>query len=321
MSSWLTGIRASWEERVDFFKGSRALIAGAAFAAVLVAGTAAGCASGSLAFQPVAGATPGAVDHPSAGGASGTGQTSPGAAGAPAVGPSGGGTARNVSGGPAVVSANRADLLPQPVATAVLARGITVTGTGQVTARPDEAIVTVGVQTRAPTARDAQEGNNRTMQAVLAAIKALGIPDQDIQTTGVFLYPVIEHGNTISGYNAANNVTVLVEKVDQAGAVLDAAVKAGANTAGNVRFAFKDETALRNRALAAAATDARSKADAIASAMGLKITGVESISEGSVVIPRPLAAPGMAAPAAAPSVPIEPGQQTITATVTAVFGF
>jgi uncharacterized protein YggE len=160
------------------------------------------------------------------------------------------------------------------------------------------------------------------MQAVIAAIKGIGIPDKNIQTNGVSLYPIYDQGQTISGYNASNNVVVTVDDVNQVGAVLDAAVRAGANQATNVQFGFKDESALRNQALAAAAADARGKADALAGALGLQITGIESVAEGGVSTPilqqpRPLAV-AAAAPAAAP---IEPGELEVVAQVTVVFGY
>jgi uncharacterized protein YggE len=202
-----------------------------------------------------------------------------------------------------------------------IARGITVSGSGRVAATPDEAFVTAGVQTRATTAQDAQAANNRAMQAVVDAIKALNVPDRDIQTSGISLYPVYSQGQTLSGYNASNSVTVTAENIDQAGAVLDAAVRAGANQTGGIRFGLKDDAPLRNKALAAAAADARSKADALAAALGLQVTGVQAISEQSVGGPTYTPPREVAAAGAAPAVPVEPGQLDVTAQVTIVFSY
>ena len=199
--------------------------------------------------------------------------------------------------------------------------GIVVAGNGTVSAPPDEAFVSAGVQTRATTAQDAQAQNNQTMQAVITAIKALGIPDRDVQTSGISLFPVVTQNQTISGYNASNNVTVTVENINQAGAVLDAAVKAGANNSTNVRFGFKDDTTLRNKALAAAASDARSKADALAKALGLNVTGIQSVTEASTSSPRPFQAAGASLAAAPANVPVEPGELSVNAQVTIVFAF
>ncbi len=294
-------------------------IAGLTLGALLLASAVGGCASDGLALHaattptPVASVPGGAViGAPAAGGgAIARGQVAPGQS-----------LAGVASSAPAGVNTSAVLSPPPQSSPGATPRGIAVSGTGRIQARPDEAIVQAGVSTRAQTAQEAQAENNQQMQNVLNAIKALGIPDKDIQTTGVSLFPVITEGNTVNGYNATNNVRVTVENIDQAGAVLDAAVKAGANTASGISFTFKDETSLRNKALAAAAADARSKADALAAALGLQISGVQSVTESQVSIPVPLAVPrAAAAPAAAPSVPIEPGQQTVTAEITIVFSY
>jgi uncharacterized protein YggE len=200
--------------------------------------------------------------------------------------------------------------------------GIVVNGTGQVALAPDQATVMAGVQTRGRTAQEAQTLNNRAMAAVVAAIKGLGIPDKNIQTVGVQLSPVYDNNQTVTGYSSSNNVTVLVENVDQAGPVLDAAVAAGANESGNITFGLKDQTGARNKALALAVTDARSKADALAAALGLHISDVQSVTEGSTGGPIYTAAPRpMAAAADAAGISVEPGQLTVTAQVTIVYGY
>ncbi len=294
----------------------------AAAASMVVLGTVAACAAGGS-LRPVSEVTPaatpaGSAAAPAPGIAPARGPAGPAVAGsAPAVAPgapSGPGLAAQPSS--AVVS----QVVPVPTPAAGFVRGIVVSGTGRVAVRPDQAVVTAGVQTRAATAQQAQDQNNRLMQAVIDAIKALKIPDRDVQTSGISLYPIMEQGQTVTGYSASNNVTVTVENVDQVGAVLDAAVRAGANQATGIRFGLKDATAARNKALAAAAADARSKADALATALGLQISGILSVSEQStggpiVVGPRPAAA------AAAESVPVEPGELDVTAEVTIVFGY
>ncbi len=260
----------------------------------------------------------------------------PGAPLAPQKPPVGGGQTVGAPGNSAIVAAAPAQgfagstsaIAAQPIPAVQTAqpssvRGIVVSGTGQATARPDQATVSAGVQTRGRTAQEAQSANNQAMQAVIAAIKALGIPDNKIQTNGVSLYPNYDQGQSINGYNATNNVVVTVDNVDQVGSVLDAAVKAGANQATNVRFGFKDETTLRNKALASAAADARGKADALAAALGLKVSGIESVAEGNVSMPIVYNQPKPFAGAAASqaSAPIEPGELNVTAEVTIVFGY
>jgi len=298
---------------------SKTLIATVAFAFLLIGGTVAGYTSGSLAILPTPNTTPTIEASAATPTSTAYNRANPSPNGGAKV-PSKP-TATEPS--PIVGSASTSGYARYQEATPVAdgqVRGIVVHGSGQIQAQPDQATVAVGVQTRAQNAQDAQKNNNRTMEAVINGIKALGIPAKDIQTTGVSLNPVIQQGNTVSGYEATNGVVVTVEKVEQTGAVLDAAVKAGANTAGRVSFGFKDETGLRNKALAAAANDAQSKASAIATAIGVKITGVQSVTEGSVSVPTPFATPG-ATSSASPAVPIEPGQQTVTADVTVVYGY
>ncbi|HLZ07323.1 MAG TPA: SIMPL domain-containing protein [Chloroflexota bacterium] len=259
-------------------------------------------------------------------------QGAPGIAPGPPPGPVGNGSSSAVVGAPAVSGLGRAQpaaapmssvaSFPQPIAPAPAAdavHGIVVSGSGRVNLRPDQATVTAGVQTQGRTAQEAQTENNQSMNAVVAAIKGLGIPDKDIQTVGVSLYPMFNQGQTVSGYTASNNVSVLVENVDQAGPVLDAVVKAGANESSNVQFGLKDETAARNQALALAATDARSKADALAGALGLKITGVQSVSESSGSNPIVVSPMAMTSAPSAPTIPIQPGELGVTAQVTIVF--
>jgi uncharacterized protein YggE len=241
------------------------------------------------------------------------------------VGTSAGASASVAPGAPALAAPAAISLQAQPAiapAPPSSTRGIVVSGTGQVSARPDKASVSAGVQTRGRTAQEAQTENNQSMQAVINAIKALGIADKDIQTNGVSLYPMYDQGQTITGYNATNDVTVTVNQIDQVGTVLDTAVRAGANQATNVRFGFKDETTLRNKALASAAADARSKADALAGALGLSITGIDSVAEGGVNVPIITQPRALGVAAAAPSAaPIEPGELNVTAQVTIVFGY
>lgn len=247
---------------------------------------------------------------------SATGSTPTGSTGVVVAAPAG--VAGAGASAPAVIRA-----APNAATTpgSTLVNGISVSGTGQIQAQPDEAFVSAGVQTRAQTAQDAQTTNNRQMQAVIDAVKAVGIPAKDIQTSGVSLSPVYGENQTLQGYEARNNINVTVEQVGQAGQVLDAAVKAGANQAGGITFGLKNDTELRNKALAAAVADARSKADAIAGAAGVKITGVEAITESSVNVPIPVARAPLAASAASQATPVEPGQLTVTAQVTVVYGY
>lgn len=201
------------------------------------------------------------------------------------------------------------------------AKGIVVVGTGTARVTPDVAFVTVGVRTRGQTAKEAQDANNKTMAAVLAQVKALRIAEQDIQTSGINLSPVIQRENVVSGYEATNVVTVRVQDVSQAGPVLDAAVAGGANVAGSVRFGLKDPSGATRQALDAAAKDAQGKAEAIAKALGVQIKSVESAVEEEVGGPRVAEAMNLDAASAAAPVPVQPGELSVTARLRVTYAY
>jgi len=206
--------------------------------------------------------------------------------------------------------------------------GLTVVGEGTAKADPDLAYVTVGVQTRAKTAQDAQAQNTQQMNAVLNAVKALGVADADLRTTGMSLQPSYapppqpNAANQIDGYTAINTVTITVQDVSKVGAILDAATGAGANQNGGIQFALKNDAAARGQALGEAVRTARARADAIAAAAGVKITGIVSItdlSSGAQPVPPPRALSVAAEAAPAAPVPVQPGQLNLNARVQVVF--
>lgn len=205
--------------------------------------------------------------------------------------------------------------------------GITVTGQGEAAAAPDVAHLNVGVQTEAPSAQEAMAQNSTKMAAVIEALKRAGIPENDLRTSGVSLQPIMTQPRSgegappaVTGYRATNNLTVTVSDVSKTGEVLDAAVTAGANVAGGVRFGLKDETALRRQALERAARAARSEAEALAAALGVQITGVRSAAEESGAGPI-IRAEAMLADARSAAVPIQPGQLTVNVRVRVTFNF
>jgi uncharacterized protein YggE len=136
------------------------------------------------------------------------------------------------------------------------------------------------------TAQAAHDLNNQAMQGVVDAIKAMGIPERAIHTGGISLYPTIDQKNAITGYTATNNVTVTLDNSDQAGSVLDTAVRAGANMAGTIQFTMKNPAALREQALAAAIAGAKAKASTLAQASGVAMAGIVSVAKSGVCEPE-----------------------------------
>lgn len=194
--------------------------------------------------------------------------------------------------------------------------GITVTGVGSVTARPDRAEFSFGVETQGETADEALAKNNAAMQKVIDALKGAGVASNDIQTQQVSVNPrYSNNGQQIVGFTATNTVSVKIQDVSKAGSVVEAAVGAGANQVYGPTFSIADQSELYKDALDDAFSDARSKAEALAAVTGVSLGGVINVVEGGGFVPLPLDA-GAAAEAAPP---IEPGLQEIQANLTVTF--
>jgi uncharacterized protein YggE len=167
---------------------------------------------------------------------------------------------------------------------------LSVTGTGIVTVEPDTADITVGVTVQRDQAGAAAADAANVMDAVVTAIKALDVEDKDIQTTSLQLNPVYDYSSntpTLTGYQATNLVTVTVRDITKTGAVVDAATGAGATDVSSISFRLDDQVAAEAAAREQAVLNARAKADTIAAAAGVEITGVISISETSAPMPTP----------------------------------
>lgn len=196
---------------------------------------------------------------------------------------------------------------------------VTVSGHGEVKASPDSAQVNIGVITQARSAKEAQSQNNRTANAVIAAIKEQGIPKDDIQTTELSLWPQHdEKGRSITGYQVKHTLSVRVAGMEKVGAVIDAAVAAGANHTYGITFEKDDPADLEQEALKQAVADARERADALAQAAGKKIVRVVSIKEAGTQ-DFPPEYKRMAYEVGGAGVPVEPGQLSVTASVEVVF--
>ena len=165
---------------------------------------------------------------------------------------------------------------------------ISLTGSGSATAQADQATIDLGVQITADLASEAIGENADAMSAVIQAIKALGINEDDIVTTSYSVYPQYdwtESGRVFKGYTVTNLVQVTVNDLDIVGDVIDAAAGAGANQINGITFGLSDEMSeeLKTNAYITALTDAQNKADLIAETLGLSISGVQSVTENSYV--------------------------------------
>ena len=200
---------------------------------------------------------------------------------------------------------------------------ITVTGTAEVAAAPDRALVSLGAVVENKQAQEAQKQIAQIMQRVIKDIKAQGIPEDKIRTVGLSLNPVYSHPAPRAGqepeaprivaYRAANTVRVQVDDLERVGGVIDAGIAAGANQLNSLAFDLRDDLKYRKQALQLAAQEARIKAEAIASALNLQLGEVLEIREEGAPAHYPVER-RMAAPSAA-GTPIQPGQVQVNASV------
>ncbi len=198
---------------------------------------------------------------------------------------------------------------------------ISVIGMGEVSAAPDTAFVMSGVTTQGATAREALDANNEAMTALIETLKAAGIEERDIQTSGFSVTPNYVYTDArdangytlppkINGNSVFNNVNVRVRDIANLGAVLDQQVTVGANTISGVTFSVDDPSKLLDEARKLAFADARSRAEVYATAAGVELDKLRSISEGQMFQPPQPYAFDRAEFAAAAPVPIQGGELT-----------
>lgn len=198
-------------------------------------------------------------------------------------------------------------------------RQVTVVGTGRVQESPDTLTADLGIEFTAPDATVAMNQANDRQHAVIDAVIGAGVEDADITTTQVSLQPQYAESEptTIAGYRAANTVEVRIRQLDSASRVLAAVVETGgdATRIDSVGYSIDDDSQLVRDARDRAFNDARARAQQYAQLSGLGLGEVISISELPDAT-RPT--PAVRAPMAA-DVPLEPGQQTVSFSVTAVW--
>ena len=204
---------------------------------------------------------------------------------------------------------------------------ITVSARGEVQVTPDRARVQLGVETRGKTAAAAAAENNKKQSAILAAIKALGVPATQIATlnynvSAVQRYDDKEKRVVIDGYQVSNIVQVYTDKLEQAGPIIDAALASGANTVAGLDFTVRDASKARDEALAEAIESARRQADVAAKAAGGRISELLeiNISDLERPMPRPMMAMAKMDGASSPA-PISEGTTTVSVSVSTRWRF
>ena len=205
--------------------------------------------------------------------------------------------------------------------------GIWVTGQGRVSVMPDLAVLNVGVEARAPTVQEARAQAAEAMQRVIAALKAQGVADRDIQTSYFSIQPQYDYNRTstptLIGYIVSNQVTAKVRDLEKVGEVIDAAAEAGGDLTRihGVGFTVEDNTDALRQARERAVADARAKAQQLAQLGGVQLGSLVYISEGSGAMPPPVpyARMDLAAESGALKTPIQVGELDVVVTVQAGF--
>jgi uncharacterized protein len=204
---------------------------------------------------------------------------------------------------------------------------ITASGTGSVIGTPDRAQISLAVETENPDVKAAQAANAAQMTMVMNALTSAGIPKDALKTTGYNIYAVYDDtkiplGQKIKAYHVSNTLTVTLHDVNRTGEVIDIGVANGINQANSIQFLLSDEQAqvLRTEALKEATARAAADAQTVATALGVSISSVKTADIGGGYTPvlfQNYARSDVASGGA--STPIQPGDITVTATVTVTY--
>ncbi|MFC9789125.1 SIMPL domain-containing protein [Rhodococcus sp. NPDC127528] len=197
--------------------------------------------------------------------------------------------------------------------------GISTQATGKATGTPDTLTVTLGVQTRGADANGALAANAEKATALVDSLKSKGVDAKDIQTSGLSVQPTYGPDGTITGYQVGNQVTATVHDIGRSGELIDAAAAAAGDAVRvqQTSFSIADDGELREQARSRAVKQAQAQADQIASAAGVGLGAVRSITEMPAGGPTPM--PGAAMSADRVPTPVEPGSQEVAVTVEVVY--
>ena len=214
-----------------------------------------------------------------------------------------------------------------PVATPMISSdGTLLSVSAQAEARqvPDVATLSTGVVTQASDANAAMRANATQMDKVMAAIKAAGIADRDIRTSGISLNPqykyVENQSPTITGYQASNTVDIKVRDLSRLGKVLDALVASGANQVNGPSFEIDQPEPVYDQARRDALEKAQARAQMYAKTLGLKVRRIVSIDEGGGYRPpMPMPMMAMSRAKAESDTAVAPGETTLSANLNVVF--
>ena len=216
---------------------------------------------------------------------------------------------------------------PPPAVAAAEGTLLNISANAEATRVPDVATLSAGVVTQAADGNSAMRQNAQQMDKVLAAIKAAGIAERDMQTSGVSLNPQYRYTDNeapkITGYQASNTVSVKVRDIARLGKVLDALAAQGANQINGPQFEIDQPEPVYDEARLAALKKAQARAQTYAKSLGLQVRRIVSISENSNggfrPMPMMVARSAMAGAAMDKATPVAPGESTVSVNLDVVF--
>ena len=176
-------------------------------------------------------------------------------------------------------------LLLLTAAAAAAETKITVSGTGEIRINADTAVISLGVNARNKDVLKAQQQVNETIAAIRTALIIQGVKEENINTEFINIHAMYDYQNDqeqLAAYNASSTLAIKVMDMESVGPLIDAAFAAGANTLNGISFSASDTEEAKDSALKNAVENAKKKAEILAQASGLKITGIETISEDGV---------------------------------------
>ena len=205
--------------------------------------------------------------------------------------------------------------------------GIHVTGSGSVVGEPDMATLNLGVSVEKKTVAEAREAAAVAMTAVIGALKANDVAENDIQTERFSIHPQYDYtdnGRVLRGYRVNNTVSAKVRELEDLSEVIDTAAIAGGDIVviNSIQFMIEDTTPLQAQARSLAVKNAEAKAQTLAEASGVTLGKPITISETSRAVSPPIAyaeEAALAADSARSTTPIEAGELTVTVNVTIVY--
>lgn len=203
---------------------------------------------------------------------------------------------------------------------------INVNGEGVIKVKPDTAYLSIGVETSNKNVETAQKDNKDKMNKLLASLNQLGIKNDDIKTTNYSIYPDYKYNNqtgesTLNGYKVVNMIDVTVSKIDTVGTVIDNVTKNGANNINQISFGIANQKEVYLKALNEAVKDSKTKAETIANALSVRnitLVNVTEVSSQNSVYPIFMETASVSKDSATP---INSGDITIKASVTASYTY